>query len=47
MKTYAILLTLSTALAANAPAQSLPLPIMSGLLRLVQTSPLPRATWTI
>src|SRR6202163_769130 len=41
MKTYAILLTLSTALASNARAQSLPLPTMSGLLRLVQTSPLP------
>jgi DNA-binding beta-propeller fold protein YncE len=41
MKTYAILLTLSTALAPNARAQSLPLPTMSGLLRLVQTSPLP------
>ena len=41
MKTYAILLTLSTALASNARAQSMPLPTMSGLLRLVQTSPLP------
>src|ERR1700730_12404310 len=41
MKTYAILLTLSISLASNARAQSLPLPTMSGLLRLVQTSPLP------
>jgi DNA-binding beta-propeller fold protein YncE len=41
MKSYAILFTLSTVLASNAPAQSMPLPTMSGLLRLVQTSPLP------
>jgi DNA-binding beta-propeller fold protein YncE len=41
MKTCVIMLTLSTALVRNAPAQSMPLPTMSGLLRLVQTSPLP------
>ena len=42
MKTYlAILLALGTAQAWNLHAQSLPMQTMSGLLRLVQTSPLP------
>jgi len=41
MKSYAILFALSTVTASNVAAQSMPLPIMSGLLRLVRTSPLP------
>ena len=42
MKTYAaILLSCSTVLVSDAAAQSLPMQTMSGLLRLVQTSPLP------
>ena len=36
-----ILLTLSTSLLSEAPAQSMPMQTMSGLLRLIQTSPLP------
>ena len=41
MKTYAAILTFSIVLVSNAPAQSMPMQTMSGLLRLVQTSPLP------
>src|ERR1700674_3341699 len=42
MKTYlAIALTFCALFVASAPAQSVPLQTMSGLLRLVQTSPLP------
>src|SRR5438105_4896399 len=42
MKTcLAIFLTLCAAFVSRAPSQSLPMPTMSGLLRLVQTSPLP------
>ena len=42
MRVYSvILLTLSSSLISNAPAQSMPMQTMSGLLRLIQSSPLP------
>src|ERR1700704_5692334 len=42
MKTYvATFLIVSTAFVSRAPGQSTPMQTMSGLLRLVQTSPLP------
>src|SRR5258708_6358902 len=41
MRIYMMLLTMSIAFVSNAPAQSMPMQTMSGLLRLVQTSPLP------
>src|SRR5882724_846487 len=41
MRTYMMLLTMSIAFVSNGPAQSMPMQTMSGLLRLVQTSPLP------
>src|ERR1700693_988520 len=41
MKTGAILLALSTAWVSSVLAQSMPMQTMSGLLRLIRTSPLP------
>src|SRR5712672_3115671 len=41
MTIYLMLITVSIALVSNASAQSMPMQTMSGLLRLIQTSPLP------
>src|ERR1700724_2985648 len=41
MKTYVAILVLCTGLVSGAHGQSMPMQTMSGLLRLVQTSPLP------